>query len=99
MAARHSGTRRAPAHAARRIAVYCRAAMVSHEDERTRALDEILRMSSVPIETALPGGGGAGPHLYVLGCLERRVTIFAQQIRALNLITALEERGGFIGGL
>jgi thioredoxin reductase len=79
--------------------VYCRAAMVSHEDERTRALDEILRMSSVPIETALPGGGRAGPHLYVLGCLERRVTIFAQQIRALNLITALEERGGFIGGL
>jgi flavin-dependent dehydrogenase len=73
--------------------------MVAHEDERTRALDEILRMSSVPIETRLPGGGHAAAHLFVLGCLERRVTIFAQQIRALNLITALEERGGFIGGL
>jgi hypothetical protein len=33
--------------------------MVAHEDERTRALDEILRMSSVPIETRLPGGGHA----------------------------------------
>src|SRR4051812_50137745 len=93
MAARHSGTRRAPAHAARRIPVYCRAAMVSHEDERTRALDEILRMSSVPIETALPGRGRAGTHLYVLGCLERRGAIFPHDVLALYLSPPRAVRG------
>ena len=65
--------------------------MVASEDLRARALDEILRLWSVPIGTPLHKGR-AGPHLYVLGCLETRVTIFAQQIRALNLVAAINER-------
>ena len=30
------------------------------------------------------------PKVYLLGCLERRVTVYSQQVRALNLIYALE---------
>ena len=30
--------------------------------------------------------------LYVIGCLERRVTLYSQQIRALNLVYSLRER-------
>jgi hypothetical protein len=29
------------------------------------------------------------PGLYVVGCFERRVTLYAQQVRALNLVYAL----------
>lgn len=33
------------------------------------------------------------PGLYVLGCYERRLTIYSQQVRAINLILTLESRG------
>lgn len=44
--------------------------------------------------------------IYVLGCFARRVTLYSQQVRALNLIYALKQRGklgqglhlGIIGG-
>lgn len=44
--------------------------------------------------------------IYVLGCFARRVTLYTQQVRALNLVYALKEKGivgrgarvGFIGG-
>src|SRR4051812_48144348 len=41
---------------------------------------------------AVPDNNG----VYLLGCLERRVTLFSQQMRALNLIYSLfeEERVG-----
>lgn len=32
-------------------------------------------------------------HLYVLGCFEQRVTLYSQQVRALNLVDALAEQG------
>ena len=35
------------------------------------------------------------PGLYVLGCYERRLTIYSQQVRAINLILTLESRGRF----
>ena len=62
------------------------------EQERQSALDTLLRTWSVPLATRLENGEGVGPHLYVLGCLEHRVTILAQQVRALNLVAALESR-------
>jgi hypothetical protein len=37
----------------------------------------------------VPDEGG----LYVLGCFERRVTLRSQQVRALNLICALDAVG------
>ncbi|HEX5717978.1 MAG TPA: FAD-dependent oxidoreductase, partial [Thermoanaerobaculia bacterium] len=61
-------------------------------EEQDAALDTILRTWSVPLDTRLESGEGVGPHLYVLGSLEHRVTILAQQIRALNLIAAIEAR-------
>ncbi|HYO60151.1 hypothetical protein [Archangium sp.] len=64
--------------------------------ELDRELDGLLRMCSVPPGTPLAPDGSAGsflPHVYVLGCLDRRVTIFAQQTRALNLVWALHTRG------
>lgn len=66
--------------------------MTLSAEERDAALDTILRTWSVPITTRLESGEGVGPHLYVLGCLEHRVTILAQQIRALNLVAALQAR-------
>lgn len=41
--------------------------------------DDMLRYSAVP----------GRPHVYVVGCVEPRVTIHAQQVRALNLVHAL----------
>lgn len=38
------------------------------------------------------------PGIYLLGCLERRVTLLSQQIRALNLIFSLVELGGLNEG-
>lgn len=32
------------------------------------------------------------PYLYVLGCLESRITLYTQQVRALNLIYALNDK-------
>src|SRR5687768_1769300 len=31
------------------------------------------------------------PHLYVAGCFENRITLYTQQVRALNLIYALND--------
>lgn len=33
------------------------------------------------------------PSVYVLGCLEERVTLYSQQVRALNLVSALVDEG------
>jgi len=41
--------------------------------------EDVLRHMEVPGE----------PGLYVLGCFERRVTLYSQQVRALNLVYAL----------
>ena len=38
------------------------------------------------------------PEVYLLGCLERRVTVYSQQVRALNLIYALEQCAGLQAG-
>ena len=38
------------------------------------------------------------PEVYLLGCLERRVTVYSQQVRALNLIYALEQCAGLQPG-
>lgn len=35
----------------------------------------------------------ATPCIYVLGCLEQRVTLYSQQVRALNLVSALLNEG------
>lgn len=43
------------------------------------------------VDTALQGMSVPGfPRVYVLGSLERRVTVYAQQVRALNLVYALQ---------
>ena len=42
---------------------------------------EILQRMEVP----------SWPAVYILGCLERRVTVYSQQVRALNLVYALME--------
>ncbi|MGY4411997.1 hypothetical protein ACVWW4_003733 [Bradyrhizobium sp. LB7.1] len=33
------------------------------------------------------------PHLFVLGCYDRRITFYAQQVRALSLVHALADQG------
>ncbi len=43
--------------------------------------DQVIRHMEVPGE----------PGLYVIGCFERRVTLYSQQVRALNLVYALHE--------
>jgi tetratricopeptide (TPR) repeat protein len=42
--------------------------------------EDVLRHMAVPGE----------PNLYVIGCFERRVTLYSQQVRALNLVYALQ---------
>lgn len=62
------------------------------------SLDEVLRFATVPDE----------PDIFVLGCFERNVSIYLQQVRALNLVFALAQQnrlgrricvigGGFAG--
>src|SRR5689334_6768797 len=42
----------------------------------------------------VPGEDG----LYVIGCFERRITLYSQQVRALNLIWALADQGKLKNG-
>ncbi len=46
------------------------------------ALDGIVQRMQVP----------GRPNLYVVGCFERRVTFYTQQVRALNLVYAIAGR-------
>jgi hypothetical protein len=43
--------------------------------------DDMLRYAAVP----------SFPNVYVVGCLESRVSIYSQQVRALNVVWALAE--------
>ena len=50
------------------------------------------RMERTHVETVLQDMEvGGWPGVYVLGCLDRRVTVYSQQVRALNLAAALVE--------
>lgn len=40
----------------------------------------------------------ANPGVYVLGCFDLRVTVYSQQVRALNLVDALFESGALASG-
>ena len=44
--------------------------------------EQIVRRMQVP----------GSPNLYVVGCFERRVTVYTQQVRALNLVYAIANR-------
>jgi hypothetical protein len=65
-------------------------------DDQSMSANDLLRYFSVP----------GWPNVYVLGCLERRVTIHDQQVRAANLVWALHasdtvrrgEEVGIVGG-
>lgn len=47
----------------------------------------------------VPGAGGGPPEpIYVLGSFERRVTLYAQQVRALNLAFVLFDTGRLTPG-
>ena len=54
----------------------------------TKDCQDFLRQVKVP----------GPPEVYLLGCLERRVTVYSQQVRALNLIYALEQCAGLQAG-
>lgn len=57
---------------------------------RPTASSSSSNAASVVAQCAVPSAKG----LYVLGCLEERVTLYAQQVRALNLVSALLDESG-----
>ncbi|WNG62044.1 hypothetical protein F0U59_50600 [Archangium gephyra] len=55
---------------------------------REIGFEDVIRHMEVPGEQGI----------YVLGCFEKRVTVFSQQVRALNLLSALRETGKLPSG-
>src|SRR5262245_53070865 len=56
-------------------------------------MHERSRLTPEQLLDALSVPGAPFQGLFVLGCIEQRVTILSQQVRAINLIHALEATG------
>lgn len=55
----------------------------AHSTSRAQTNAQVIADSRVP----------ECPSIFVLGCLEKRVTLYSQQVRALNLVSALVDEG------